>query len=172
MNIHIAENNGRPRSFEELAHIALANLADRRGLTEVLGPISTGGVGNQPDNILIFTACINGLIRRGENVFDQMPYEEDIWRLIAAWRKNGGVDYCMLTLEVFYRTIFESGKIVKGFSIPARVKSRGQKWEIEELTRLGIPIHYLSYEEVYEFLREEYPPDEAARLIGLMQQAA
>lgn len=165
-----SESNGLSpvASFEELAEKVMADLFGRSGLSEVCGPISTGGAGNLADNIKIFTACINGLKRRGEDMIDQMPYEKDIWRLCTEWRQKGGIGYCMLTLEVVYKRIFESGKIKKVYFIPGYESSRGSCWEKDEAARLGIEIAYFSREEVRTFLEEEYPLEEAARLVSLL----
>ena len=142
-------------SFEALAKIAVANLAEQRGLSMVCGPLSTGGTGNSQYNFEIFNAVVRALERRGCELFDQIPYEFGIRRLQHVWREAGNVGYCMPILEVFYAQIFETGVIIEGWFIPGWNSSHGARWERKKFTERGCLIRDLTLEEIKTFLLED-----------------
>jgi len=51
-------------------------------LGQVCGPISTGGVGTLDGNILIFEQTIRRLKGKELYIFDQMPFERPMWKII------------------------------------------------------------------------------------------
>lgn len=124
-------------TFEELAEIALKTLeAMPQPIGMVSGPISTGGLGSKEENIEVFQKVINWLQDAGISIFDQMPFEKHMWRIIQTpyYKKENQL------LEKFYLPIFESGFVKMMYFIPGWQSSVGAKWEHERVIRLGIEI--------------------------------
>ncbi|MDB5254151.1 MAG: hypothetical protein JWL80_217 [Parcubacteria group bacterium] len=125
--------------FHLLAEVAITILARMREVDEeiiqVCGPISSGGLGDPELNKLRLEAAIRMAGEQGYHVFNQMPFETAIVRIMQKYPPG---QYCTEVLEVFYRTIFESGYIRRCFFVPNWHTSFGAKWERRACVRLGI----------------------------------
>lgn len=133
--LETAKNHG------DLLIIALRVL-DRmpQPIVQICGPISTGGKGSIEENIAEFNKAISYFIGMGENVFDQMPFQDAMVRL-----KKEVIDaYDERILFEFYQPIFKSGKIKKMKFLPDWESSRGATWEHEQIEILNIPFENLS----------------------------
>lgn len=156
------------KSIEALADIALGNLYKQGMRGIVCGPITTGGTNHQIYNLEIFNATIRGLIRRGERIFDQMPYEFGLRRLANAWHDAGNSGYYTPILTVFYTRLFASGLITPGWFIPGYSSSFGARFEREKLTAHGAVIVDLTREEIRQFMLAEHPPEHVEKVLSLM----
>ena len=93
-------------TYEELAQIALRILGRMpQPIAQVCGPISTGGLGSIEENMKVFQETIQGLVDKGVTVFNQMPFEEPMFRIVRPPYNKGQPQL----LELFYLPIFESG---------------------------------------------------------------
>ncbi len=111
-----------------------------RPIVQVCGPISTGGLGNVPDNLQIFQAYIERLQNRGINVFNQMPFEGPMGRIKLAQTDRGGEKGILYD---FYLPLFQSGLISKLYFMPNWYDSIGASWELAQAVRLQIPWELL-----------------------------
>lgn len=128
-------------SFAELSEIALRVLKRMpKPIGQVCGPISSGGLGSIEANLKRFDQTIEELINHGNKIFDQVPFEKYIFRLIETGR--GTRDQNQL-LEQFYLPILESGLIDIMYFLPGWESSNGARWEHAQAKRLGIKIVYL-----------------------------
>lgn len=129
------------QNFPDLTVIALRVL-DRmpKPIAQVCGPISTGGVGNIEGNLVVFDATIDYLITQGHNVFDQVPFERPVFRIIG---ENRGTVTNNRLLNEFYLPIFESGNVSILYFIHGWESSEGANWEHRQAERLGMKIVYL-----------------------------
>ncbi|MBX4211048.1 hypothetical protein KW783_03710 [Candidatus Parcubacteria bacterium] len=94
---------------------------------QVCGPISTGGLGSMDANVIRFRFAICELQRRGYNVFDQMPLQSAIVRVMkVAWREPG---YCLPIMDAIYRGIFASGYVDVAIFLPDWLSSVGTRDE-------------------------------------------
>ena len=158
-------------TFEALAEIAAKNL-NGRGLSMVCGPITTGGTGNQTYNFEVFNATIRGLLRRGKQLFNQVPYEFGLRRLAYKWEAEDNSGYCMPILTVFYARVFESGAVTEGWFIPGWESSFGARWERDKLVSERCTIHDLNHADIREFLQTEYSPTHVELLMGLLSTSS
>jgi len=93
-------------------------------LVMVCGPISTGGLGSIEQNMVRFRKMIDFVKSLGENVFDQLPFEPYLWRIIRGPNDHGGFHL----LEDFYQPLFE--RYFSGlYFIPDWESSAGTCWE-------------------------------------------
>ncbi len=145
-------------TFEELAQIAAGRLRGVTGLVMVCGPITTGGTGNQIHNFEIMNAVVRGLKRQERKVFDQLPYELGLRKLLFKWEAEGNTGYCSPILDVFYTKVFGTGAISEGWFIPGWESSTGARWEREQLAARSCVIRDLSFQEVGDFLLGECLP--------------
>lgn len=167
---HELQSNGiEADTFEALADIAVKNLGGQ-GLSMVCGPITTGGTGNQTYNLQVFNATVCGLERRGKRLFNQVPYEFGLRRLMHGWEAQGNSGYCMPILTVFYARLFESGAITEGWFIPGWQSSFGARWERDKLTNKNCVIHDLTRSDIREFLQVDYSPEHASLIMRLLTQ--
>jgi len=129
------------KSIKDL-YIIASRILERmpKNLSEVCGPISTGGKGNVQDNLLEFNKRIIELQQKGFNVFDQMPFEDPMHRMMLNFSKE---EYMENILTDFYLPIFESGRIAELYFLPDWKSSHGANWEHEQAKRLGIKIVYI-----------------------------
>ncbi len=147
-----AQRLKKAKTFEELAEIALAVLKRiPQPVGIVSGPISTGGLGSKAKNIVVFKKTIKNLKKRKLNIFDQMPFEPEMWRIerkpchadkkpvVAVYDGNVGNHL----LEVFYLPIFESGLLQNVYFIKGWESSKGAMWECNQAIRLGLDIMFL-----------------------------
>lgn len=164
-------------SFEALAEIAKKNLCDQVldqqvPCTIVCGPMTSGGTGNQIHNFEIFNAAIRELQERGENIFNQLPYEHGLHRLVRVWKAEGNIGYCMPILETFYATLFESGHINHGKFLPGWESSVGASYERQKLGAHGIHISDITHEHVRDLLYAEHSPEHAEEIMLSLQGCA
>lgn len=163
-------------SFETLADVAIENLCEQVAFQKgepccmVCGPMTTGGTGNQAMNFSIITAAIHALGKRGFHVFNQVPYEEALHRLVREWKKDPkNTGYCRLILEVFYRNIFATRKINHGFFIPRWESSTGTLFEHDELPVHGALVTEFNEETIRGFLLEDgHPFEHVEKVIRLL----
>lgn len=129
------------QTFAELREVAFMILKNMpQPITEVCGPITTGGKGSIEANLNEFGRAIGFLVGQEKNIFDQRPFETHIARI----RKNAQMEgYPYDLLEDFYLPIFESGLISEFVFLTGWEDSTGARWEHEQAKRLGINITYL-----------------------------
>ena len=108
---------------------------------EVCGPISNGGVGSIKGNLDVFRHTIYALSEAGHTIFDQMPFEEYVHRLISD-EYNAGTKHDLL--EGFYAPLFEAENMQKLYFIPGWESSNGARWERKRGEQLGLEIIDLS----------------------------
>lgn len=128
-------------NFPDLAVIAIGVLGRMKNaghqIVQICGPYSTGGLGTKELNAKRFDEAREAAEARGYAVFNQIPFEDAIQRIVATYNLPAG-EYCYDILHVFYRTIFESTHITKFLFIPGWESSTGARWERDEAQRLGI----------------------------------
>tara|TARA_Y100000310_G_scaffold135369_1_gene134238 strand:+ start:27 stop:494 length:468 start_codon:yes stop_codon:yes gene_type:complete len=104
---------------------------------EVCGPISNGGVGSIAGNLKVFSDTIQRLQQRGHAIFDQMPFEEYVHRIVSD-EYNVGTKLDLL--EGFYAPLFESGNLHTLYFIAGWESSNGARWERAKGVELGLTI--------------------------------
>ena len=127
--------------FSELFPIGLKVIKRMpQPVSQISGPISTGGKGSIEANLDFFTKVIAALEKDGQNVFHQLPFQDVMIKLTEKWQGSG---YCMPLLTEFYKPVFESGLIKKVYFIDDWQSSFGAAWEHKECERLEIEIIHL-----------------------------
>lgn len=127
------------KTYHEMALIAMRILERIPGSkTQICGPISTGGKGSKEENMKEFNKAIFFFHQQGENVFDQVPFQEAMTRLS---REVNSYDTRVLT--DFYLPLFESGKVTTFIFLPGWRSSKGARWENEQIKKIGYKIIYL-----------------------------
>ena len=106
-------------------------------VSQVYGSISTGGLGSMEKNMKRFEETIESLHRSGLTVFNQVPFETPMNRILAA-KKSDGYDHSLL-LD-FYLPLFESGLVHVLHFLHDWQSSTGASWEHEQAKRLGLKI--------------------------------
>lgn len=104
---------------------------------QVCGPISSGGKGSIEENLKELNAVIGKLQEDGLHIFDQMPFEETIHRIVNNTEYNQKYEDI---LSDFYEPLFMSGRITTLYFIPGWESSRGANWEHNKAEELGISI--------------------------------
>ncbi|OGZ97459.1 MAG: hypothetical protein A3I44_06175 [Candidatus Sungbacteria bacterium RIFCSPLOWO2_02_FULL_51_17] len=133
------------KTFEELHRIAEDILPlHEQPLGMLCGPISTGGEGSIGANIAIFEKTIAQLLAEGRRLFNQVPFEEPMHRIMGA--DDGYYRGPDQLLENFYLPIFESGVIKYFWFLPTWESSYGARWERRNAERLEIPYETLTAE--------------------------
>jgi hypothetical protein len=112
----------------------------RTPIVQVCGPISSGGKGNVTDNLFTFSKAIAQLQTEGHSVFDQMPFEKNLHRIIKGMIYE---DAQHAILHEFYEPIFDTGKIKTLYFLPDWKSSNGARWEHAHAEKRGIEIAYL-----------------------------
>ncbi|PIT93229.1 MAG: hypothetical protein COU06_01030 [Candidatus Harrisonbacteria bacterium CG10_big_fil_rev_8_21_14_0_10_38_8] len=128
------------QSLEEMLSLAF-EVIDRISIpiTQVCGPISTGGLGSMEANISLFKKTTKRLHNEGFNIFDQIPFESAILKINKDFRDKD--EYVLL--NNFYLPIFESRKIHTLAFLPDWQSSLGSTWEHETGKKLNLNIIYL-----------------------------
>lgn len=129
----------KAQTFEDLYQIASA-VVNRIGppVRFVCGPISAnGGTKSRERNMQIFTSYIELLENRGLKIFNQLPFEESLWRILATGESEDHL------LETLYLPLFKSGAFNCFYFIPNWESSFGARWEHQQALILGIEIVYL-----------------------------
>lgn len=134
-------------SLEEAGIMAVDLLselaASGKEIVQICVPMTTGGLGNLQANMNRFALAVETARANGLHVFNQIPFQEVIIR-VTDHHSGGGYD--MNILEIFYRTIFESGHVSRALFLPDWESSRGARWERDCVAACGIKI-------------EEYPAE-------------
>ncbi len=132
-------------TFVEMRTVALEILPRHaQPLGMLCGPISSGGEGTIDLNLAIFNRAIPLLRAEGRILFNQIPFEPQMHRIIGA--DNGYYLGPEQLLEEFYLPIFESGFLRFLIFLPTWPTSVGATWEHSQAERLGIPKVYQSQE--------------------------
>lgn len=146
----------RAETFEEVKDVAVSVLQRMpNGLSQLCGPLSTGG--DLKRNMEIFKRCIVELRAQNLNPFDQAPLEIGLTRLKNKWDIVHNNEYCMPILEVVYKAVFESGKIVRTYFLPNWETSFGSRWERAILYELGVEINEFPIQWYEDIVRELNP---------------
>jgi len=111
-------------------------------VSQVCGPISTGGLGSLDKNLAVFKLTIRLLQEKGEVIFDQTVFQDAITRITKHHPNNA--EYRTEILKDFFRDIFSSGFVKKGVFIPGWRSSVGSRWEHGLLCTLHITREELS----------------------------
>jgi len=128
------------QDFPDLTAIAFRVLNRMpKPIAQVCGPISSGGYGSLEKNLAAFDATIDHLIAQKLNIFDQIPFERPMFRIIGQNRDE--LRHKLLT--DFYLPIFEAGLISRLYFMHGWESSHGATWEFEQAKRLGMEIVYL-----------------------------
>jgi hypothetical protein len=109
-------------------------------LIQVCGPISTGGLGSVEKNLKVFNDTVIQLQEKGLNIFDQMPFEDQMQNMK---KKSSTEKVVEDILENFYLPIFKSGAISAFYFMPSWQTSTGANWEHQKAKELGIKTVYL-----------------------------
>lgn len=129
-----------------VSYSALSPIAERilkrmpPPISQVCGPISTGGLGSIEQNMKCFEETIVRLSDLGLTVFNQIPFQSSMSRILATKNSN---DYDHSLLTDFYLPLFESGLVHTLYFLPDWQSSTGASWEHEQTKRLGLKIIYL-----------------------------
>lgn len=131
---------GKAESIRDLYVIA-DRIIDRmpKPIIQVCGPLSTGGKSIE-ENLHFFNESIKKLQSDNLCVFDQMPFEPLMHRMILQFSKDKYMEDILID---FYLPIFESKKIGKLCFLSGWQLSHGASWEHEQAERLGLSIEYL-----------------------------
>lgn len=131
-------------SYEELLRIAIDILQKMpQPISQVCGPLTSGGKGSISANADCFRKTILKLNEQEHNIFDQAPFEKIIQKIRANQNHLLPEESNQQLLESFYLPLFKSGFIKKLFFIPGWESSHGAKWEHEKAKEFGIEIIYL-----------------------------
>ena len=130
--------------FGELFYIALEIIKRMPGpIGMVSGPITSGGEGSVEKNLAIFSRTIKLLSLQGKNIFDQLPFENSMHRIMETSYYNQiqkGNDHL---LETFYLPLFKSKLITAIYFMNTWQTSYGAKWEHDQALELKMEIVYL-----------------------------
>lgn len=146
------------KTYGELARRAIERIVLYNVRAMISGPITTGGVASKGvtdpteitrQNLEIFDRAIRYVqaiadCSGGPNVWDQMPYEKVIARLVDDEKSSpdyGG--YPMRLLEEFYLPVFTAAEFADVYMIPGWECSTGATWEKERLEALGTRVAFL-----------------------------
>lgn len=130
-------------SYDEMGEVALDILRNMpQPISQVCGPISTGGYDSIEKNIDALNRTILKLVYNGKAVFNQIPFEGPMQDLKERSRLSPEEARLEL-LKDFYLPVFESGLVRKLYFIHGWESSFGARWENEQAERLGIEVKYL-----------------------------
>ncbi len=129
-------------TLEKLAEVGISILKEMRAsgkpIIYIAGPVSTGGLGDIEKNLARLSEAIKIASKHDLQVFDQAAFEGTMRRLSYKYLMVDG--YYLATLELFYKSIFESGLISKLFFLPDWQSSKGATWERNFAKTLGIAV--------------------------------
>lgn len=109
-------------------------------VAQVCGPVNNGGRGSVEKNLEYLSQMIQALQYEGVNVFDQMPFEETIHRIIND--ASSGQKYENVLTD-FYEPLFRLKMVQALYFVPGWEGSRGAVWEHTMAKELGIEVHFL-----------------------------
>ena len=126
------------RSMKDMLSVA-ENIISRMssGLSQVCGPISTGGKGSVEANLAYFNEFILQLQEKGVPTFYQIPFESNIYHLLKNVEYKQTQEHILLD---FYLPLFRYGKIKELHFIPGWESSVGATWEYNTVKELGLEI--------------------------------
>jgi len=115
-----------------------------KDLYQVCGPISNGDLGSRSKNIIVFEKTIDAFQEIGFSVFNQVAFEETMWRLTYEYsdKSMATLDY-IHCLEEFYLPLFKTGKIKHLLFIPGWQSSTRSNWERKKAEEFGINVYDL-----------------------------
>jgi hypothetical protein len=125
------------RDFRDLGQIALRvlrRMSENGPVIQVCGPITTGGLGSLSQNLARFQTAVEILKADDYNVFDQMPFQSFMIKLVDAGLSGRDL------LEDFYGPIFASGLVQFLFFLPLWETSAGAKWERQRAFLYRLPF--------------------------------
>ncbi|MDP3014937.1 MAG: DUF4406 domain-containing protein [bacterium] len=131
----------KSKTFYELVIIGrgiLYRMSDP--ISQVCGPISTGGNGSVEENLGTLAKAIKFLTEKEISVFNQLPFEKTFDKIMRNYKTSS---YDTPILEEFYGPVFESGKIKNVYFLPGWRKSVGARWEYNYAKKLGIKTIFL-----------------------------
>jgi hypothetical protein len=132
-------------TYDEAKDLALRMLQRlAQPVSQVCGPLTTGGRGTFEANVEMLHLAIQSLTQEGHIVFDQRPFEIPMRKLVQAHVASGGRGYDYSLLERFYLPLFASGLIKQLYFLPGWESSIGASWEHQRGKELGLEIFYLS----------------------------
>lgn len=111
-----------------------------QNLSQVCGPIGTGGLGSIEANLHAFNEEVKKLQEQGIHVFDQMPFESPMQKLKKILKPG---EYAEAILTDFYLPIFNNTQVTTFYFMPNWQTSKGAQWEHELAKQLGKEIKYL-----------------------------
>jgi hypothetical protein len=103
----------------------------------VSGPISSGGTGKLEKNSEIMQATILKLKQKGRNVFNQMPFESAMQRIMK-YERERYQDHADDLLNGAYLPLLSSGFIKRIHFIHGWITSYGATWEYLKAREFGI----------------------------------
>jgi len=133
----------KAKSFEDIGKVAL-RVQNRMPIpiSQVCGPISTGGKDSIKKNIKVFENTIKKLKTQGYIVYNQLPLEESIVKI----KESLGDKFDVLELlNEVYLPLFKSKKIETLHFIYGWQSSFGSTWEHQTAKKLNININYLPH---------------------------
>jgi len=125
------------RDFKDLSQVALRvlrRMAEDGPVVQVCGPITNGGLGCRQLNVDRFRTAIEILGADGYNVFDQMPFQPAMIKLLQSGFRVSSL------LEDFYGAIFRSGLVRLLFFLPLWETSSGAIWERRQILLHRLPF--------------------------------
>ncbi|MBS3094339.1 nucleotide pyrophosphohydrolase [Candidatus Pacearchaeota archaeon] len=138
------EKLNNANSYDEILNVAMDILQKMpQPVSQVCGPLTSGGKGSILANADCFRKTILKLGNQSHNIFDQVPFEKAIQKIRANQSHLSQEESNTLLLEGFYLPIFKSGFIKKLFFISGWESSQGARWEHEKAKEFGIEIIYL-----------------------------
>lgn len=140
---------GMATTFDEAKEVAISQLRRLKGewgVTPqmVFGPMTSGGLGCEKKNRVLFSMAVDTLRCAGYPIFCQTQYEMQLRQieLLHDRRKNDGYLFRDL-LSCFYKPIIRSGLVACGHFVPGWDSSEGSQIEQAELVVGGIPRSFL-----------------------------
>ena len=128
-------------TFEELCVVAFEIIKRMpRPVGMVSGPITSGGEGSIKKNIAVFSKTIQSLSPKGKSIFNQLPFEGSMRRIIKTPYYKGNNHL----LETFYLPLFKSKSIKIVYFMSTWKTSYGARWEHDQALALKMKIVYLS----------------------------
>lgn len=128
-------------NFYEVGQIALrVQMRMPDNISQVCGPISTGGYGSVEKNMLAFSKTVEKFLELGENLYNQVPLEDAIFRIRGILGDK--FDRDELLIEI-YGPLFNSGRLKKLYFIHGWESSYGARWENDLGKEKGMEIVHL-----------------------------
>lgn len=126
------------KSFMELGEISIdvASKIPAEVVSQLCGPMTTGGYGFR-NNMFIFERAIQIMLSRGYVVFNQLPLQAAMIRLIKELEIKG---YPQAIIDDVYIPLFSSGYIKQGCFLPRWKTSHGTRQERAFLESIGLDI--------------------------------